>query len=66
VTTQLLKNGPGAMTAAKKLIVTVSGRIVDDALVAETAGLMADRRASPECREGLSAFLEKRKPAWVK
>jgi methylglutaconyl-CoA hydratase len=66
VTTQLLKNGPGAMAAAKKLIVTVSGRSVDDALVAETAGLMADRRASAECREGLSAFLEKRKPAWVK
>ncbi|MEI6205529.1 MAG: enoyl-CoA hydratase/isomerase family protein [Desulfuromonadales bacterium] len=66
VTAQLLKNGPGAMTAAKKLIVTVSGRTVDDALVAETAGLMADRRASDECREGLSAFLEKRKPTWVK
>lgn len=66
VTTQLLKNGPGAMAAAKKLITTVSGRFVDDALVAETAGLMADRRASPECREGLSAFLEKRLPAWMR
>jgi methylglutaconyl-CoA hydratase len=66
VTTQLLKNGPDAMTAAKKLIVTVSGRIVDDELVSQTAGLMADRRASAECREGLSAFLEKRKPTWVK
>lgn len=66
VTTQLLKNGSGAMAAAKKLIATVSGRLVDDALVAETAGLMADRRASAECREGLSAFLEKRPPAWVK
>lgn len=66
VTTQLLKNGPGAMAAAKKLIENVSGRRVDDALFAETAGLMADRRASPECREGLSAFLEKRQPAWVK
>lgn len=62
----LLKNGPGAMAAAKKLIVTVSGRAVDDALVAETSALMADRRASAECREGLSAFLEKRPPSWVK
>ncbi len=66
ITTQLLKNGPGAMTAAKGLITNVSGRLVDDVLIAHTAGLMADRRASPECREGLSAFLEKRPPAWVK
>jgi methylglutaconyl-CoA hydratase len=66
ITTQLLKNGPTAMAAAKKLITTVSGRFVTDELIAETAGLMADRRASSECREGLSAFLEKRPPAWVK
>ncbi len=66
VTAQLLKNGPSAMAAAKKLIATVSGRPVDDNLIADTAALMADRRASTECREGLSAFLEKRSPAWVK
>lgn len=66
ITTQLLKNGPGAMTAAKQLIATVSGRLADDELIAHTAGLMADRRASIECREGLSAFLEKRPPAWLK
>lgn len=66
VTTQLLKNGPSAMVAAKKLITSVFGRMVDDALVAETSALMADRRASAECREGLSAFLEKRSPAWLK
>ena len=66
VTGQLLKNGPSAMAAAKKLITTVSGRLVDGALIADTAGLMADRRASAECREGLSAFLEKRRPGWVK
>ena len=66
VVTQLLKNGPSAMAAAKKLITTVSGRTVNDALVAETSALMADRRASAECREGLSAFLEKRSPAWLK
>ena len=64
VTTQLLKNGPCAMAAAKKLIAAVSGRLVDDALISDTAGRIADRRASTEGREGLSAFLEKRKPAW--
>ena len=66
LTSQLLRNGPGAMVAAKKLIANVSGRPVDESLIAETAGLMADRRASAECREGLSAFLEKRPPAWMK
>lgn len=66
VSSQLLKNGPGAMVAAKKLIATVSGRPVDEGLIAETAGLMADRRASTECRDGLSAFLEKRPPVWLK
>jgi methylglutaconyl-CoA hydratase len=65
ITTQLLKNGPEAMTAAKQLVSTVSGRFVDDILIAHTAGLMADRRASAECREGLSAFLEKRPPGWM-
>ena len=65
ITSQLLKNGPTAMAAAKNLITTVSGRTVDDGLVDATAGLMADRRASAECREGLSAFLEKRLPGWM-
>jgi len=32
--------------------------------VAETAALIAELRASPEGREGLAAFLGKRKPAW--
>jgi methylglutaconyl-CoA hydratase len=66
ITTQLLKNGPGAMTAAKHLITMVSGKLADEALIADTAALMADRRATPECREGLTAFLEKRPAAWVK
>ncbi|MFZ2948446.1 MAG: enoyl-CoA hydratase/isomerase family protein [Desulfuromonadaceae bacterium] len=63
---RLLANGPGAMSAAKNLIAAVAGRHVDDALIADTAGRIADRRSSPEGREGLSAFLEKRRPSWVK
>lgn len=64
--TRLLANGPGAMAAAKNLIAAVAGRHVDDALIADTAGRIADQRASREGREGVAAFLEKRKPAWVK
>ena len=61
----LLKNAPGAMAEAKRLIVTVAGRTPDDSLIADIAALIADRRASDEGREGLAGFLEKRKPAWV-
>ena len=63
---QLLANSPGAMAGAKNLVAAVYGRHVDDALIADTAGRIADQRSSREGREGLSAFLEKRKPAWVK
>lgn len=62
---QLLKNGPEAMAAAKRLIVAVAGRPLDAALIADTAGRIADQRASAEGKEGVAAFLEKRKPRWV-
>jgi len=34
-------------------------------LLAATAKCIADARVSPEGREGIAAFLEKRVPAWV-
>jgi methylglutaconyl-CoA hydratase len=62
----LLKGGPNAMAAAKKLIDDVSGRPIDDALMEETARRIAAIRVSPEGREGANAFLEKRLPAWTR
>jgi len=62
----LLKNGPKAMAAAKNLIATVAGQPISAALRDETALRIADRRASAEGREGISAFLEKRQPVWSK
>jgi methylglutaconyl-CoA hydratase len=61
----LLKNAPWAMHEAKRMIPVVAGRPIDEELVAETAACIADRRSSAEGREGLAAFLEKRKPAWI-
>jgi methylglutaconyl-CoA hydratase len=61
---RLRANGPAAMARTKALIRAVAGRAIDEALVAETAALIAELRASPEGREGLAAFLGKRKPAW--
>ena len=60
----LLANGPAALAAAKDLIFAVGGRPVDAAVMDDTARRIAAARASPEGREGIAAFLEKRKPGW--
>lgn len=55
---------PGAVADAKALIAGVAGRPITDDLRALTATRIAARRASAEGREGLAAFLGKRKPGW--
>lgn len=60
----LVKGGPAALAAAKKLIADVSRHAIDDTLVEDTARRIAALRVSPEGREGIAAFLEKRKPDW--
>lgn len=62
---QLYSSGPMAMAAAKKLLPLSSHANINEAIIDETARRIADIRATPEGQEGLSAFLEKRKPAWV-
>ena len=66
LTRLLLQNSPHAMAMAKKLVAEVSHRPIDAELIAETAERIARVRSSDEGREGLSAFLEKRHPRWVK
>lgn len=60
----LLAGGPQAHAKIKDLIRAVSGRPIDHALMADTARRIADIRVSPEGREGIGAFLDKRKPGW--
>ncbi|CAN5331414.1 enoyl-CoA hydratase/isomerase family protein [soil metagenome] len=62
---QLKSAAPGARAIAKQLAGDIAGRPIDADLMSETAELIADVRAQPEAREGLSAFLEKRKPSWT-
>ncbi len=62
----LLRNGPRAMAAAKELVAEVAHSWLDDELIADTAERIAEARASAEGREGLSAFLEKRPPSWIR
>lgn len=60
---QILKGAPGAIASAKKLIrevINTSWEAVGDC----TAQRIAERRASEEGKEGMTAFLEKRKASW--
>ncbi len=61
----LLKAGPQAAAAAKALVRQVAAAADRDALDAANAALIARLRVSPEGQEGLSAFLDKRPPAWT-
>ena len=61
----LCNAGPAAVKACKKLVQDVAGYDITPELVAMTVGSIADVRVSPEGREGLQSFLQKRKPGWV-
>ncbi len=58
-------NGPEAMRAAKALSLDMSRGPIDTGMVSETARRIADQRASDEGKEGVAAFLEKRRASWV-
>jgi len=61
----LLRGGPIAVRAAKQLVRDAATS--DPAqFLAQAARVLARLRVSPEGREGLSAFLERRKPDWQK
>lgn len=61
----LVNNSPNAVRQAKRLVREVSGRPISSVLIADTVEGIAQIRASDEGREGVSAFLEKRKPNWL-
>ncbi len=57
---------PAAIADAKALVSDVTGEIIDASLSHKTAKRLAHRRVSAQGKEGLSAFLEKRKPHWAR
>ena len=61
---ELLAGGPEAHRAAKSLIAAVADRPIDKAVLEDVAARIATTRASEEGKEGISAYLEKRRPAW--
>ena len=63
--TSLLQNSPAAVSAAKSLLHNIYNRKISNNVIAHTTQAIAEIRVSPEGQEGLTAFLEKRKPSWL-
>lgn len=61
---QMMACGPLAVAESKRLVADVEHRPVDNHLMEETSRRIARKRVSDEGREGLAAFLERRKPSW--
>ena len=61
----LMLAGPRAQLECKALIRGVAHRPIDAEVIAGTAEHIAAVRSSPEGKEGVAAFLEKRSAAWV-
>lgn len=61
----LLACSPHAVDEAKRLVRDVSGETIDPHLISETVRRIAQIRVSDEGREGVQAFLNKRKPSWL-
>ena len=62
----LRTSGPVAMTQCKNLIFNIANKETIEEALTSTARMIAEIRASEEGQEGMAAFLEKRKPKWVK
>ena len=60
----LLQNSPNAVAESKRLVREVVDQPISDALLDDTAQRIARVRASDEGKEGVRAFLEKRKAKW--
>ncbi len=61
----LLNNAPQAMAECKQLIAAVAWKPLSPVVIEDTAQRITRLRAGAEGREGMNAFLEKRKPNWI-
>jgi methylglutaconyl-CoA hydratase len=65
LTQALVNASPNAVTECKALLHDVAGKEIDSTLIARTVDGIASIRASAEGKEGVQAFLQKRKPSWL-
>jgi methylglutaconyl-CoA hydratase len=61
----IVQVGPEAAKACKRLLHEVAGHEISPSLLERTAEAIAEIRVTPEGREGIAAFLDKRKPGWL-
>ena len=61
----LTSASPNAVRACKKLVIDVAEREINASLIHSTVQGIAEIRASAEGKEGVQAFLNKRKPGWL-
>lgn len=61
---QILRCAPGAVAATKHLMLQV-GAVELEALLDEAATRFAEQARGPEGTEGMTAFIQKRRPHWV-
>lgn len=59
----LVHGSPAAISRTKELLLQTWDRELSEA-IHTAASANADARGTPDCREGIAAFLEKRKPVW--
>jgi len=64
IVASLLEGGAQAQARSKRLVAEVAAQPVTEFLMRLTAEATAEARSSGEGREGVGAFLEKRKPGW--
>ena len=62
----LLLGGPEAQASSKQLIQLVDQQELNEALLLETAQHIAHVRQGAEAKNGLTAFLNKQSPDWIK
>jgi methylglutaconyl-CoA hydratase len=65
VVATLVNAGPEAVRKTKQLVHDVAGHEISPDLIATTVDRIAEVRVSPEGREGIQSFLQKRKPNWL-
>ncbi len=68
LTKNLLECGPKAMTVAKRLVLDLTWPEKRDRMsdpIQYVAQTLAELRVGPEAQEGITAFLQKRKPSWI-
>jgi methylglutaconyl-CoA hydratase len=64
ILSMILRNGPQALASCKELMFKVPFMSLQDAKE-YTARMIAQLRSSEEGQEGITSFLEKRKPRWI-